>query len=1490
MAVAGNTGGAGGARNIARAQRRRPTPRSIPRTPRAAPPVAPSPAVRERHAAIGVQRAQRVAQRARIKRVQVSAQRKRIGYDRPIVVKRRQKAVAERIIANPRQAVEDTLKHQNPTPQAARVLTQQGLIYKHRGLYYPSNKYEAVKKAQTAAPVMKAMDQTLRPIHAIAGGARAAVRGENVEKAAVRGAKLKDRYLFSDVLKEAGVKGAPAAIAGTALDIAADPTTYLSFGAGSVARRAAMQGARQTEKAAARTLARAEARGVGGAGEQTAAKLTRQAAIKAGATEAEAAKAATRAAKTARRATVVRAGERKAEPAAHGYTTRQWKALGTEGRAAARAAGPKRAGKGITIRFAGKEAPGVRRATGAVTRGARKATRTVAPRASQKVPAATRRFFRHVAPSLRQAGASEAEHLGGRAAARSARSMRAHANLKADRLSRFMDTQVPAELRTELAHALDRGDIRRVRGTESQRAVMSQGEREARDTVAVMYREARDAMRGAYRSGRRAGRLPEDITRATEFLSKGDLRRLERRLGAEEGIQRRALAGAQRREAGVKGRAEVAETVGVERARARGQVVTERARGAAAVEQATQRGRAGVATERVRGREATRAAVGTEHALNRARKARDNARLRLQQELRKPVAKRRGVATLQAKVNAAEQRLGAARGEVHPPAPMSAARPTVEPNEAWLRLQEELHKPVARRHGVAALEAKVRAAGLEVKPTVPIRGRRAEKATEKHRQATAETQAATTRVQRAAELPRIGPHESHEVYLRRLIEYGQRHDLPLVVRRAEKLLASKPPGVKGYFPRTFDERLRKELNIPVKDVGGTARVGPSAAMSRITPGFKRAEQHPLDEVNVARMAEGLAPHSTDTPLVLRNYIEQVARAASQGEFAKDMASHGRQVPFKRGADGKVIQPDVREGEALYKLGFKNGKFDLHKVEGLPEKPTKGGQYVVLHEGTVNNLKTSVEHIAGTAEAARLLDRAQGVWKRRAIASLAYHVRNAIGDIHQHYVATETPAWRIPTNLREGYRAARRAGQQGRLRSVEDLHRATDQTVTVAGKAMHVDDFLAMARKHGVLDAGYISRELRDLGASSAQRATRIGGRVPERLQKIPGAKAAGRKLSRAGENLERYSSNRENMTRLATFKAGLDRGLTEREAGELANRIHVDYGDLSETERIALRRAFPFYTWTARSIPVTARAYVQRPGKFANLEKIREETGAAFTGQSEEQQRGRMTAAVQRQLPFVVKIAGKPVALSFSAPATLLNTMPTGLSSSALSSWLEENRRFWAGMLSPLARGGGEWTSGTNFVTRKQIEDKRRPLVAAPAWVDKLPDEVKSALDVTDKFKDPKTGKTTTGWRGQADWAYDQLMLGWYGQLAGVVGSGRQPAQSKVAAGAGLLGARVDVLGKAESAYAQQQRIYDRLDKIDRRLGIMQQQGITAVNATPEYRRLLDERNALNKQLKPGKGKRARTPSSPLRGGPSGGGFGALRGGGGSSSGFSSLR
>jgi len=1355
-----------------------------------------------------------------------------------------------------------------------------------------------MQQAAIQAPALKALDQTTRPVHGVMAATRAGIKSHGggvkgllksqiaiqspTSKAAKaqrhafqRGIELKDRSLGSDVLKDIGVKNkAVAGAGGFLLDTLANPLTYPVGGTGSVA-----------EKLAAKTASRVRRKALQhGLDQEVAERLA-----------AVAAKRVTKAA-------------------------------------------PK--GRGVTVKFAGQEVPGVRRATAKTARGARKLTRRiVGDKLATEIPAAARNIVREVAPRVRAPGVSHEQMATARSLARSGRSRVSESAGRADLLERDFIRSLKGEDKTRVVEAIERNKLSRIIGANKKAidklAKENPKEFKRRQALADKVHRARSEMAGEYRAGLRSGAIQKQ--RPTEYLTKGDLGKLDKTVAAEQAQQRRAAVRAGREETRAEHRAVLTEREAELRAQGETKVAQARATGSARVQQAQQSGRARVATEkargaekqrvavegeqgarqaqvateRVRGREARDVAVGRERALNEARRDLAAARANLNRHMgrkhrgsrvaaeadrhiadavregdrltaefnsindlsrvpaklwdaiaRNTSLQRRLIEGRQ-RLEAAEQTYRGARGSRRP-ARMSAVRPKPE--------------PVAP---MSAVKPRVEAATVEA---VAPKTARAGKAAERYERRAATTQLQQQRLAAAHSIPTRSLQETPEAYLRRVHAHAARHDLPLVKRRAETLLAKKPAQrARGYYPHITQEEIRTgEQSLLGKLSGREAATGQprvaGGAVARTAKetraGKRRVENRPLSVLNPEREAAGKAPYSTDVPVVVPNYIREVARSSQPAEFAQGIAA---QV-------GRHLKPGekLNQGEELYRLGFKGGKYGLHKegdktaapaartVKAGPTVRTEtqaprggsGGQYVALPSNFFENIEGT---LAGTTSKHNMkiiqgLDATQNLWKRGAITTLAFHVRNMIGDVAAGYnlpgVGGSLPkmlsALKVTRRASESHRFLRpRTKAERNMYERATLKPNQNSTIKVGGKDMALDDFIKLGVENGVPDTGRIARDiLGGAGGEAKLHATAKGRSVTRPFR------------GQVGNRVNVWLTSRENVMRWAAFKHGLDRGMTPAEAADMASLYHIDYGEMSSFEREVLRRAAPFYTWTARSLPVAAKTAIQRPGKFANLEAAREETGQAFTGDTEQQMRDAMPDSVKRQVPVVIRVGNSNYAVSASLPVTLLNEFPDPQNP---GKFLDEAWHFGFGMVGPYGTpvpGVGvkqlfELGMNKSAFTRRDIRPQYTAgRVPAPEWVGRMPDAFKKHVGAV-QGPDKDTGKKIWYWDGRVD--YGTRLLPGAAQQASQAAAGARPGQEKLPTAVGIAspvtGIRIDKLGEEAKTQAGRSRLAKELDKLNNRAELLNLQGIHSNNPTPEYTQVRARINAINKVLNPRKRK-----------------------------------
>jgi hypothetical protein len=79
------------------------------------------------------------------------------------------------------------------------------------------------------------------------------------------------------------------------------------------------------------------------------------------------------------------------------------------------------------------------------------------------------------------------------------------------------------------------------------------------------------------------------------------------------------------------------------------------------------------------------------------------------------------------------------------------------------------------------------------------------------------------------------------------------------------------------------------------------------------------------------------------------------------------------------------------------------------------------------------------------------------------------------------------------------------------------------------------------------------------------------------------------------------SDTTETYTRLAHLIQRLDDGYSVGDAASDVRKYHVDYKDLTPTERGLFRRVMPYYTYMRKNTPIQLRQLVENPGVFSAL-------------------------------------------------------------------------------------------------------------------------------------------------------------------------------------------------------------------------------------------------------------------------------------------------
>lgn len=418
---------------------------------------------------------------------------------------------------------------------------------------------------------------------------------------------------------------------------------------------------------------------------------------------------------------------------------------------------------------------------------------------------------------------------------------------------------------------------------------------------------------------------------------------------------------------------------------------------------------------------------------------------------------------------------------------------------------------------------------------------------------------------------------------------------------------------------------------------------------------------------------------------------------------------------------------------------------------------------------------------------------QGPWKS-AVTQLnpSYHVGNEMGN--------RVMAWQADTTVKawtDSHRALRLLAKRNKWEKSADRVKpgakfedtlSTDAARNRAGLKSVSDrelwKYVDEAEREGSLSSGVASHELQYL------------------TNKQPG-------------RIRRFGERRENQPRLATYISARQRGMTPSEAAKWTNKHHIDYGDLSPTERKLRDRGIPFYTFTARNTRLQAQKLLERPNKAANFELAREDV-TRDSGEDPDFAKA-LKRYQQAGMPFVLRLGGVSYLLTPRTPIDQGISRAVGTP----GDWMNTIGSAIGPIKIPFELG-----FNYSSFRREHIEDPDRDQgqVPMPTWLAQL---VTKAPALTDALKVKQRDDGTWEWRAKADYGMNIVPLGKVAKDATLPKNAQNPyqqtpAQSVISA-AGVKVSTFDkqqiLSQKAREAYNKAQDAlteFDRLHKSQR--------------------------------------------------------------------------
>lgn len=279
------------------------------------------------------------------------------------------------------------------------------------------------------------------------------------------------------------------------------------------------------------------------------------------------------------------------------------------------------------------------------------------------------------------------------------------------------------------------------------------------------------------------------------------------------------------------------------------------------------------------------------------------------------------------------------------------------------------------------------------------------------------------------------------------------------------------------------------------------------------------------------------------------------------------------VPYKKGMEvpNNAVVIDTNN----YKFIKESG--DL--LEAVASKDI-GGQYVVTKAAKqkLDKYKHAMTD-EGSKAFLNTFDAMQSFWKRAALFSIPYHLRNDVGAKFNNWVGGMSQV-DIVKYSREADVTVYNAMTKGKETPLYNEYRqqglgaSSQSQVEFARRGVDPDKAIEKLVKEGSKD---------------------LKGKVKDRLNPL-----------RAFETSREFGDFIDQTNRFAAYKWAREKlKLSPEDAAKKTKELQFDYTKLSNFERDFAARAFPFYRWMRNNIPYQIKQFTNDPRKYANINKLR---------------------------------------------------------------------------------------------------------------------------------------------------------------------------------------------------------------------------------------------------------------------------------------------
>lgn len=315
----------------------------------------------------------------------------------------------------------------------------------------------------------------------------------------------------------------------------------------------------------------------------------------------------------------------------------------------------------------------------------------------------------------------------------------------------------------------------------------------------------------------------------------------------------------------------------------------------------------------------------------------------------------------------------------------------------------------------------------------------------------------------------------------------------------------------------------------------------------------------------------------------RNFFEPNAYFAS-GVGQQRLIDYIHSVDFRR----KVLSNpdfaqkyengmDVGKNIIIDSNNYKFLKESGDTLEGLNLADNIGGEYVVTPQ--VKMLLDRYQRInsdQGTKAFIKSFDALQSTWKKLALFSPGFHVRNMAGGMWNNYVT----GMNLPQLIKYTQEGAREVFRAARGKESGLYREFREQGLGSTGQAN--------------VELGFTRDPESAIRKAVEQRSKDAKGKVVQRLNPLNAFQTS----REAGDIVDQTN-------RFAVYKWSRDRGMSPQQAAEKVRETQFDYTQLTNVEQNVFRRIAPFYTWTRKNVPFQIKKFLEDPRKFQNINRLR---------------------------------------------------------------------------------------------------------------------------------------------------------------------------------------------------------------------------------------------------------------------------------------------